>query len=121
MAISSSNPDFPGLVRSWRVRGILKTSLGSTATACAAVGDVTAWCVLAFVVAIARATSVGGAAFNLGLVLVFIALMLFVVKPKLPTWLGYQALERPDPSKSVLAVIFIVVIVSALTPALIGI
>ena len=121
MGISMSITAFPVLVRILQDRGIFKTSLGSTATACAAVDDVTAWCVLAFVVAIARATSVGGAAFNLGLVLVFIALMLFVVKPKLPTWLGYQALERPDPSKSVLAVIFIVVIVSALTTELIGI
>jgi Kef-type K+ transport system membrane component KefB len=121
MGISMSITAFPVLVRILQDRGIFKTSLGSTATACAAVDDVTAWCVLAFVVAIARATSVGGAAFNLGLVLVFIALMLFVIKPKLPTWLGYQALERPNPSKSVLAVIFIVVIVSALTTELIGI
>jgi Kef-type K+ transport system membrane component KefB len=121
MGISMSITAFPVLVRILQDRGIFKTSLGSTATACAAVDDVTAWCVLAFVVAIARATSVGGAAFNVGLVLVFIALMLFVIKPKLPTWLGYQALERPNPSKSVLAVIFIVVIVSALTTELIGI
>jgi Kef-type K+ transport system membrane component KefB len=121
MGISMSITAFPVLVRILQDRGIFKTSLGSTATACAAVDDVTAWCVLAFVVAIARATSVGGAAFNLGLVLVFIALMLFVIKPKLPTWLGYQVLERPNPSKSVLVVIFIVVIVSALTTELIGI
>ena len=121
MGISMSITAFPVLVRILQDRGIFKTSLGSTATACAAVDDVTAWCVLAFVVAIARATSLGGAAFNLGLVLVFIALMLFVIKPKLPTWLGYQALERSNPSKSVLAVIFIVVIVSALTTELIGI
>jgi Kef-type K+ transport system membrane component KefB len=121
MGISMSITAFPVLVRILQDRGIFKTSLGSTATACAAVDDVTAWCVLAFVVAIARATSVSGAAFNLGLVLVFIALMLFVVKPKLPIWLGYQALERPNPSKSVLAVIFMVVIFSALTTELIGI
>ena len=79
---------FPVLVRILQDRGIFKTSLGRTATACAAVDDVTAWCMLAFVMAIARATSVGGAVFNLGLVLVFIALMLFVIKPKLPSWLG---------------------------------
>jgi len=121
MGISMSITAFPVLVRILQDRGIFKTPLGSTATACAAVDDVTAWCVLAFVVAVARATSVGGAAFNLGLVLVFIALMLFVVKPKLPIWLGYQALERPNPSKSVLAVIFMVVIFSALTTELIGI
>ena len=88
MGISMSITAFPVLVRILQDRGIFKTSLGSTATACAAVDDVTAWSMLAFVVAIARATSVSGAAFNLGLVLVFIALMLFVIKPKLPSWLG---------------------------------
>ena len=76
---------------------------------------------LAFVVAIARATSVGGAAFSLGLVLVFIALMLFVIKPKLPSWLGQPALERPDPSKAVLAAVIGVALVSALSTQLIGI
>ena len=121
MGISMSITAFPVLVRILRDRGIFKTSLGSTATACAAVGDVTAWCVLAFVVAIARATSVGGAVFNLGLVLVFVALMLFVIKPKLPSWFGQPALERPDPSKAVLAFVFGVVLASALSTQLIGI
>jgi len=121
MGISMSITAFPVLVRILQDRGIFKTSLGSTATACAAVDDVTAWSMLAFVVAIARATSVGGAAFNLGLVLVFIALMLFVIKPKLPSWLGQPALERPDPSKAVLAVVLGVVLVSALSTELIGI
>jgi len=121
MGISMSITAFPVLVRILQDRGIFKTSLGSTATACAAVDDVTAWCMLAFVVAIARATSVDGAAFNLGLVLVFIALMLFVIKPRLPTWIGHPALERPDPSKTVLAVVFGVVLVSAVSTELIGI
>ena len=121
MGISMSITAFPVLVRILQDRGIFKTSLGSTATACAAVDDVTAWSMLAFVVAIARATSVAGAAFNLGLVLVFIALMLFVIKPKLPSWLGQPAMERPDPSKIVLGIVLGVVLVSALTTELIGI
>ena len=99
MGISMSITAFPVLVRILQDHGIFKTPLGSTATACAAVGDVTAWIMLAFVVAIARTTSLGGAAFNLGLVLVFVALMLFVIKPKLPGWLGQQALERLNPGK----------------------
>src|SRR5713101_1880935 len=121
MGISMSITAFPVLVRILQDRSIFKTPLGSTATACAAVGDVTAWGVLAFVVAIARATSVGGAAFSLGLVLVFIALMLFVIKPRLPSWLGQPALERREPSKAVLAVVIAVVLASALTTQLIGI
>ena len=100
---------------------MLRTSLGRTAAACAAVGDVTAWGVLAFVVAIARATSVGAVTLSLGLVLIFVALMIFVIKPKLPSWLGQPALERPDPSKAVLAFVFGVVLASALSTQLIGI
>jgi len=121
MGISMSITAFPVLVRILQDRGIFKTSLGRTATACAAVDDVTAWCMLAFVMAIARATSVGGAVFTLGLVLVFITLMLFVIKPKLPSWLGQPALERPDPSKAVLALVLGVVFVSVRTTELIGI
>ena len=121
MGISMSITAFPVLLRILQDRAIFKTSLGRTATACAAVGDVTAWSVLAFVVAIARATSVGATAFSLGLVLVFVALMLLVIKPNLTNWLGQQALERPNPSKAVLAVVFGVVLASALSTQLIGI
>jgi Kef-type K+ transport system membrane component KefB len=121
MGTSMSITAFPVLVRILQDCAIFKTSLGSTATACAAVGDVTAWGILAFVVAIARATSIGGAAFSLALVLVFIALMLFVMKPNLPTWIGKQALERPDPSKAALALVIGLVLASALATQLIGI
>jgi len=84
MGISMSVTAFPVLLRILQDRAILRTSLGRTAAACAAVGDVTAWGVLAFVVAIARATSVGAVTLSLGLVLVFVALMLLVIKPNLP-------------------------------------
>ena len=43
MGISISITAFPVLVRILQDRGIFKTLLGSTATACAAVDDVTAW------------------------------------------------------------------------------
>lgn len=121
MGISMSITAFPVLVRILQDRSLFKTLLGSTATACAAVDDVTAWCVLAFVVAIVRATSVSVAVFNLGLALVFIALMIFGIKPALPRWLGQSALERPSPGKGVLAVVVGVVLASALSTELIGI
>jgi len=47
--------------------------------------------------------------------------MIFVIKPRLPGWMGQAALNRPDPSKTVLAIIFAMVLVSALTTELIGI
>src|SRR4030095_9920627 len=105
MGICMSITAFPVLVRILQDRGIFKTPLGSMATACAAVGDVTAWGILAFVVGVARATSLGGAVVNVGLVLVFVGLILFVLKPILPRLLGHSTLEQSQPSKMVLAVI----------------
>src|SRR5262249_24064223 len=46
MGISMSITAFPVLLRILQDRAIFKNSLGRTATACAAVGDVTAWSVL---------------------------------------------------------------------------
>ena len=57
---------------------------------------------------------------SLGLVLIFVVLMLFVIKPNLPSWIGQPALERPNPSKAVLAVVFGIVIASAVSTQLIG-
>ncbi len=121
VAISMSITAFPVLVRILQDRGILKTPLGRIASACAAVGDVTAWTLLAFVVAIAHAADFASAAFCLGLVLIFVAVMFLGLKPNLPGWLGKEALERPKPAKSVLAIVIAIVLASALCTQLLGI
>jgi len=121
MGISMSITAFPVLVRILKDRGIFKTPLGSTATACAAVDDVTAWTILAFVVAIARATSVGGGVFTFMLVIVFVGLMLFVVRPSLPKLMSREALEREEPGPGLLTIVVSVVLISAFSTELIGI
>ena len=121
VAISMSITAFPVLVRILQDRGILKTSLGRMASACAAAGDVTAWALLAFVVAIAKSADFASAAFCLGLVLVFVVFMLLVVKPNLPRWLGREALEAPTPAKATLAIVIALVLASALSTQLLGI
>jgi len=121
MAISMSITAFPVLIRILQDRGIFKSSLGRTAAACAAVGDVTAWGLLAFVVAFAKAANTAAAACCLGLVLIFVVIMLFVIKPSLPIWLGKEALERLDPTKGVLAIVIGIVLASSLCTQLIGI
>jgi len=121
MGISMSITAFPVLVRILQDRGIFKTSLGSTATTCAAVDDVTAWSMLAFVVAIAGAKNVGAAVTSVAFVLIFVVFMLFVIKPSLPRWLGRAALERAAPSRTVMAVVIGVALVSALSSEIIGI
>lgn len=121
MGISMSITAFPVLARILQERGMSKSYLGSTAITCAAVDDVTAWSALAFVVAIARATSVGASALNLALVLVFIVAMIWGVRLLLPKVLGSAEIERPDPSRRTLAIIVCVVIAAALCTEAVGI
>jgi Kef-type K+ transport system membrane component KefB len=73
---------FPVLARILEERGLARTALGSTAIACAAVDDVTAWCLLAVVVAIVKAEALSGALLTVLLSAAFVALVLGVVKPR---------------------------------------
>jgi len=120
-AMSMSITAFPVLVRILQDRGVLKTPLGRTAAACAAIGDVTAWGLLAFVVAFATSGDFVATAGCFGLVLLFVGIMFYVVRPNLPHWLGARALERNHPKKSVLAIVIAIVLACALTTQLIGI
>ncbi|HEY1170103.1 MAG TPA: cation:proton antiporter [Verrucomicrobiae bacterium] len=118
MGISMSITAFPVLARILQERGLTQTSLGSTAITCAAVDDVTAWSILAFVVAIARATSLNGVALNLVAVLAFIAVMIWVVRPLLNRSLKADA---EVPSKNTLAGVIMVVMASSFCTEVIGI
>ncbi|MDP1823230.1 MAG: cation:proton antiporter [Archangium sp.] len=79
--IALSVTAFPVLARILSERNLLTSRIGAIAIACAAVDDVTAWCLLAFVVAVARAHALGDALWTTGLALSFIALMIWVVRP----------------------------------------
>ena len=59
MGAAMSVTAFPVLARILRERQMIRTPLGTMAIACAAIDDVTAWCILAVVVAIVRATGSG--------------------------------------------------------------
>lgn len=57
MGAAMSVTAFPVLARILRERNLVRTPIGSVAIACAAIDDVTAWCILAVVVVIVRATT----------------------------------------------------------------
>ena len=65
-------------------------SIAAIAIACAAVDDVSAWCLLAFVVAIARANALSEALLTTGLAAVFTVFMLMVGKPLLARFSRYM-------------------------------
>ena len=121
MGIAMSITAFPVLARILQERRLSKTPLGSTALTCAAVDDVTAWTILAFVVAVAEAASLRGAVVSLGSVLVFVAVMVFGIRRGLQRWTGLDRLAADEPSSGVLATVACIVIGAALTTELIGI
>ena len=121
MGISMSITAFPVLVRILQDRKLFHSKLGQMATLCAAIGDVTAWCILAFVVAIAGAANVRTAAFSLMLVGVYVAAMILIVRPLLRRLLEQFLLHESEPTKGVLALVFGTVLLSALSTEIIGI
>ena len=82
IGVAMSITAFPVLARIIEERGLNRTHLGSTTIACAAVDDVTAWCILAVVVAIVKANGLSGSLLTICLSLLFIGAMLFLVKPR---------------------------------------
>jgi Kef-type K+ transport system membrane component KefB len=121
IGISMSITAFPMLVRILKDRHLFGSSLGQVATLCAAIGDVSAWCILAFVIAIARTQDIGTVAFTLTLVVFYAAAMLLIVKPLLRRWLGRFLVEEYEPTEGVLALVLGAVIVSSLSTEIIGI
>jgi Kef-type K+ transport system membrane component KefB len=91
MGIAMSITAFPVLARILEERGLTKTPLGNASIACAAVDDVTAWCLLAVVVAIVRASGMGSAFLTVGLSVAFVAFMIYVVRPWVERTLGGQS------------------------------
>jgi Kef-type K+ transport system membrane component KefB len=89
MGVALSVTAFPVLARILAERGLTHTRLGVVAIACAAVDDVTAWCLLAGVTAYVRAHS-GSASLvvTMALLAAFAAAMAWLVRPLLRRLLG---------------------------------
>jgi Kef-type K+ transport system membrane component KefB len=91
MGIAMSITAFPVLARILEDRRMSQTSLGTIALTCAAVDDVTAWCILALVIAVAQSGSVAGSLITVALALAFIMVMLLLIKPLLASLLMLSA------------------------------
>jgi len=120
IGVAMSITAFPVLARIVEERGLHQTYLGSTAIACAAVDDVTAWCILAIVVAIVKANGLGGAALTISLTLFFIGAMLFVIKPQAERLVG-RRLGNTVVGKTPLALALVFMFTSATFTEVIGI
>src|SRR4030095_3780371 len=102
LGIAMSITAFPVLARILKDRQLTQLPLGTTALACAAVDDVTAWCILAVVVAIVNSTGLRGALFTIALTVVFVMLMLLLVKPQFEPFIN-RRINDPKYSRRLLA------------------
>jgi Kef-type K+ transport system membrane component KefB len=87
MGIAMSITAFPVLARILKDRGLAQSALGNMALACASIDDVTAWCILAFVIAIVKARGFGHSVLILVLTLLFVVVMLLILKPRIEAFI----------------------------------
>ncbi|MBP6558065.1 MAG: cation:proton antiporter, partial [Flavobacterium sp.] len=120
MGIAMSITAFPVLARIVQERGIHKTRLGTIVITCAAADDITAWCILAAVIAIVKAGSFVSSLYIIGLAILYVLAMLFVVKPFLKR-IGDLYGKKDNIKKSVVAIFLLTLIVSAYVTEIIGI
>jgi Kef-type K+ transport system membrane component KefB len=112
---------FPVLARLLADRRLTGTRLGVLAVACAAVDDVSAWCILAVVVELSRP---GVAHTRTSLMLIgaigFVGAMFLVVRPRLE-WLARRHAVEGGISRGLLAAMVIVMLTSAWVTQKLGI
>jgi Kef-type K+ transport system membrane component KefB len=120
LGIALSVTAFPVLARILVDRGVQRTPLGTTALACAAVDDVTAWTLLALLAGSARA-DVGEAGRTLFLLLAYVAVMLAVVRPLAARLVAREQRADGPLSRGVLSLVFVALLLSAVATEAIGV
>jgi K+:H+ antiporter len=121
IGIALSITAFPVLARIIKERGLSGSYLGNIAIACAAVDDVSAWCVLAIVIAIARTGEMTDSIATIGLTVIFVSFMLFVIRPAIDKFFIGKARKDDTWSNAVLTRILMFLFVSAWITEVIGI
>ena len=120
IGISMSITAFPVLARIVQEKGLTKTHLGTIAIASAANDDVTAWCILAAVIAIAKTGSFISSLYTIALAIVYVAAMLLIVRPFLKR-VGEIYHNSEVLNKSIVAFLLLMLILSAFITQMIGI
>lgn len=120
IGIAMSITAFPVLARILAERQLLKSHLGAVTITCAAVDDVTAWCLLAFVTAIVKSTGVMSAVWTTLLAVLYIIFMLNVVR-RFMRRMGASASNRSGLTQNLVAITFVLLLASSFITEWIGI
>jgi Kef-type K+ transport system membrane component KefB len=120
MGTAMSITAFPVLARILSERKLLRSRAGTLAIACAAVDDVTGWCILAYIMALIR-TSRAGVPMSMTIAgsLVFAAVMIFAVRPFLSRF--ERLFEDDEAGNRVLVPVVLFLLASSLTTEFLGI
>lgn len=120
MGIAMSITAFPVLARIIQERGLTKTHLGTIAITSAAIDDITAWPVLALIIAIVNSSNLKDALYTFLYSIAFILLMIYLVKPLLKR-ASRVYVSRENLTKGATSIIFLLILLSSLTTEAIGI
>jgi Kef-type K+ transport system membrane component KefB len=120
LGVAMSIAAFPVLARIVQERGLQKTKIGALVITCAAIDDITAWCLLAGVIAIVKAGSVASSLFIIGMAIAYILLMLVLVRPFL-RHIGNLYSSAEKITKPVVAIFFVTLLISSYLTEIIGI
>jgi len=120
MGIAMSITAFPVLARILQEKGLTRSKLGTLALTCAAADDLTAWCILAAVIALVKSGSSISALYNIGLAVVYVLLMLKVVRPALERFSNIYT-KQEKMRIPIIALLFTLLIISSYITSVIGI
>lgn len=121
LGVALSITAFPVLARILTERNLQRTPLGSLALTCAAIDDLTAWCLLAVAIAVTRTNSITAAIPTIILAVLFCGGMLTLGRRWLGGVISRWYARSGELSQVLLATIYMGVLVSALLTELIGI
>lgn len=120
LGIGMSVAAFPVLARIVHERGMSKTKFGAMVITCAAVDDITAWCMLAAVIAIVKAGSLVSSLYIIGLSGIYLLAMVFLLRPFLRR-VGDLHTSQENLNKSIVAIFFLALLLSSVATEVIGI
>jgi len=120
IGVAMSITAFPVLARILEDRNLSQTQLGAIAITCAAVDDVTAWCILALVIALVQASGIVVSLTTILFTLLFAAAMIFVVRPQLRRVVKLAGGAHVH-TRRLIAGVLALVLISALVTETIGI
>lgn len=120
MGAAMSITAFPVLSRILAERKLLQTRLGTVAIACAAVDDITGWCILAGVVLLVRSSGSSNLGWMVGGTAVYLLAMAFVVRRLMPR-LSQFAEKRGGITEGALSIALVFMLISGAATESLGI